>query len=197
MNTIIYEINEKIYINLTNRCSNNCDFCVRNGKETFCDYYLWLEKEPTAQEVISKLDDYMAYDEFVFCGFGEPLYRLDAIVEISKFLKTKNKKTRINTNGQADLITKENAPKILKGLIDTISISLNASTSAKYQDICHCEFGEEGYNSMLRFAKACKEEGLRVVLSIVDCIGEKEIQQSKEIAENLGVELRIREYIEN
>lgn len=196
MNTIVYKIGNKIYMNLTNRCSNNCDFCVRNGKDTFHDYYLWLEKEPTAEEVIAKLGDYMDYDNFVFCGFGEPLYRLDAIIEIAKFLKSKNKNTRINTNGQADLITKENVAKKLKGYIDTISISLNASTAEHYQEICHCEYGEEGFHSMLRFAKACKEEGLKVVLSIVDCIGEQEIKNSKEIAKSLGIELRIREYEE-
>ncbi len=196
MNTTVYTIDDKVYINLTNRCSNSCDFCVRNGKETFCDYYLWLDKEPAAADIISELERYMQYDEFVFCGFGEPLYRLDAIIEIAEFLKSRQKNTRINTNGQADLINHGvDTAKLLKGRIDVIGISLNATTAAKYQEICHCDFGEEGYASLLRFAKACKQEGLRVKLSIVDCISPTEIAQAKEIAKSLGVELRIRKYI--
>ncbi len=197
MNTTVYTIDNKVYINLTNRCSNSCDFCVRNGRQTFYDYYLWLEKEPTAAEVIVKLHNYLEYSDFVFCGFGEPLYRLDAIVEIADFLKSKNKNTRLNTNGQADLIHPGiDTAKLLKDRIDVISISLNATTAAKYQDICHCDFGEEGYKSLLRFAKACKEKGIQVRLSVVDCIGEDEIRRAQEIAEGLGVELRVRKYVD-
>lgn len=196
MNTTVYTIDDKVYINLTNRCSNSCDFCVRNGKDTFCDYYLWLNKEPTADEIIKELEGYMQYNEFVFCGFGEPLYRLDAITEIADFLKGRQKTTRLNTNGQADLINPgTDTAGLLKGRIDIISISLNATSAEKYQEICHCDFGEEGYASLLRFAKECREKGLRVKLSIVDCIGEPEIKKAKEIAESLGVELRIRKLI--
>lgn len=196
-NTIVYEIDKKIYINLTNKCSNNCEFCVRNGRQTFYDYYLWLDKEPTVQEVISELKNYMEYEEFVFCGFGEPLYKLDDIVSIAKFLKTNGKRTRLNTNGQADLICKnQNAAQKLKGLIDIISISLNASTAEEYHKICHCDFGEEGFYSLLRFAEDSKNQGIKVKLSIVDCIEKQEIEKAKEIAQRLGVELRIRKYVE-
>lgn len=197
MNTIIYTIDGKVYINLTNRCSNSCDFCVRNGKETFCDYYLWLDKEPSPEEVISLLEKYMDYNEFVFCGFGEPLFRLDAVVEIAGFLKSRNKTVRLNTNGQADLIQPgRNTPQLLKGLVDVISISLNATNAKKYQDICHCDFGDEGYNSLLRFAKDSKAEGIRVKLSVVDCVGDEEIRRAADIAERLGVELRVRKFVE-
>lgn len=197
-NTIVYKINNKVYINLTNECSNNCEFCVRNGRETFYDYYLWLDKEPDVDEVIEAIKkDYLDYEEFVFCGFGEPLYKLVNVIKISKFLKSQGKRTRLNTNGQADIICKkENVAKSIKGLIDIVSISLNATSAEKYQMICHCAFGEEGYYSMLRFAESCKNEGIRVKLSIVDCIGEEEIEKAKEIAKKLGVELRIREYVE-
>lgn len=197
-NTIVYVYKKKVYINLTNKCSNKCEFCVRNGKETFNDYYLWLKKEPEASEVIEKLKGYLDFDEFVFCGFGEPLYRLDNIIKISQFLKSKGKQTRINTNGQADIICKsDEVAQNIKGLIDIVSISLNATSAEKYQKICHCAFGEEGYFSMLRFAEDCKNAGIKVKLSIVDCIGEEEIQKAKEIAKNLGVELRVREYVKN
>lgn len=198
-NTILYKIGESIYINLTNKCSNNCDFCVRNNKEKFYDYYLWLENEPTAQEVIEQIKaNFLDYNTFVFCGFGEPLYKLKEVIEISQFLKTKNKHVRLNSNGQADKICQnKQVAQQLKGLIDVVSISLNAISAKKYQEICHCVFGEDGYSSMLRFAKDCKESGIKVVLSVVDCIGETEIKKAKEIAQSIGVELRIRQYIES
>lgn len=207
-NTIVYEIGEVIYINLTNRCSNNCDFCIRNDKEKFHDYYLWLEKEPTAKEIIAEINKkYLLYDDFVFCGFGEPLYRLNEIVEVATFLKSNKKNVRLNTNGQADQIcvlgdskTKcgsEMVAKQLKNLVDVISISLNAPTATKYQAICRCVFGEEGFYSMLRFAKACKDECIKVILSVVDCISKQEIVEAKKIASEMGIALRVREYIDN
>lgn len=196
MDTIIYRIGSKAYINLTNKCSNNCDFCVRKSKEKFNDYYLWLEKEPTAEEVVEKVKDFEDCGEFVFCGFGEPLYKLDNIIEIANYLKQKGKKTRINTNGQAGLICGENTAKRIKGKIDVISISLNASNAKEYQKICHSIFGEKGFYAMLDFAKECHEQGTRTIFSIVDSIGKDEIEGCKELAEKLNIELRIRKYIE-
>ncbi len=194
-NTVVYTLNQKAYINLTNRCSNRCDFCIRNGRETFYDYYLWLDKEPSASEVIKQLEPFLSYDEFVFCGFGEPLFRFDVILEVAEYLKSKGKKTRLNTNGQADLILPQrDAAKEIKGLIDIVSISLNASDAEKYQSICHCSFGVEGFYSMLRFAQSCKNQGIKTVLSVVDYIGQEEIEKAKKIARKLGVELRIRKY---
>ena len=71
---------------------------------------LWLEKEPTVQEVINEFEsiNINLYDEIIFCGFGEPTERLDAIIEIAKYLKSinSNTKIRINTNGLGDLIKK-------------------------------------------------------------------------------------------
>ena len=196
--TIVYHYKDKIYINLTNKCSNNCEFCIRNGKEKFYDYYLWLDKEPTAQETIKELEKYMDYQNFVFCGFGEPLYALDTIIEAAKYLKRNNKHTRLNTNGQADLIHKgfssDEIAKKIAGIIDEVSISLNAADAESYQKICHSEFGIEGYASMLRFAKACKENGIKVILTIVDCMGEEQIEKASLIAKKLGAEFRVRRY---
>lgn len=195
MNTILYKIGSKIYINLTNKCSNNCDFCVRNGKTTYYDYPLWLRKEPSAEEVIAKLPAYFDSTEFVFCGFGEPLYALDNVIKIGKYLKDNGKKVRLNTNGQADMIAGEGVAKKLAGSVDTVSISLNASTKEKYQSICHSEFGEEAFDAILKFASECKAAGLKAVLSIVDCVEKAEIEGARRIAARLGVELRIREFV--
>ncbi len=198
MNTIVYRIDNKLYINLTNRCSNRCIFCVRNIKKEYESYSLWLNKEPTADEVIKELDKSLAPDieQVVFCGYGEPLYRLDAIVEICKYLKKKQVSTRINTNGQASLIVGEGVAERLVGFVDKVSISLNATTAEKYQEICKCRFGEDAFFSLLQFADDLVRVGIKVVFSVVSTIGEEEIKKAKEIADVHGAVLRVRTYID-
>ena len=197
MNTIPYVYGDKIYLNLTNKCSNNCEFCIRRNNDGLLDYYLWLDKEPTADEVIADLEKYELdkYDEAVFCGFGEPLYAIDVLIETADWLKAHGVKTRLNTNGQAGLISGPDTALKLKGRIDTVSISLNASDAEKYQKICHCKFNEEGFFEMLRFAVQCKKEGIRTVLSVVDVIGEEEVEKCRKVAKNVGVDFRVRTYV--
>lgn len=197
MNTITYVYGDKIYLNLTNKCSNNCEFCIRRNNDGLLDYYLWLDKEPTADEVIADLEKYELdkYDEAVFCGFGEPLYAIDVLIETADWLKAHGVKTRLNTNGQAGLISGPDTALKLKGRIDTVSISLNASDAEKYQKICHCKFNEEGFFEMLRFAVQCKKEGIRAVLSVVDVIGEEEVEKCRKVAKNVGVDFRVRTYV--
>lgn len=197
MNTITYVYGDKIYLNLTNKCSNNCEFCIRRNNDGLLDYYLWLDKEPTADEVIVDLEKYELdkYDEAVFCGFGEPLYAIDVLIETADWLKAHGVKTRLNTNGQAGLISGPDTALKLKGRIDTVSISLNASDAEKYQKICHCKFNEEGFFEMLRFAVQCKKEGIRTVLSVVDVIGEEEVEKCRKVAKNVGVDFRVRTYV--
>ncbi len=197
MNTITYVYGDKIYLNLTNKCSNNCEFCIRRNNDGLLDYYLWLDKEPTADEVIADLEKYELdkYDEAVFCGFGEPLYAIDVLIETADWLKAHGVKTRLNTNGQAGLISGPDTALKLKGRIDTVSISLNASDAEKYQKICHCKFNEEGFFEMLRFVVQCKKEGIRTVLSVVDVIGEEEVEKCRKVAKNVGVDFRVRTYV--
>ena len=197
MNTITYVYGDKIYLNLTNKCSNNCEFCIRRNNDGLLDYYLWLDKEPTADEVIADLEKYELdkYDEAVFCGFGDPLYAIDVLIETADWLKAHGVKTRLNTNGQAGLISGPDTALKLKGRIDTVSISLNASDAEKYQKICHCKFNEEGFFEMLRFAVQCKKEGIRTVLSVVDVIGEEEVEKCRKVAKNVGVDFRVRTYV--
>ncbi len=197
MNTITYVYGDKIYLNLTNKCSNNCEFCIRRNNDGLLDYYLWLDKEPTADEVIADLEKYELekYDEAVFCGFGEPLYAIDVLIETADWLKAHGVKTRLNTNGQAGLISGPDTALKLKGRIDTVSISLNASDAENYQKICHCKFNEEGFFEMLRFAVQCKKEGIRTVLSVVDVIGEEEVEKCRKVAKNVGVDFRVRTYV--
>lgn len=194
MNTTLYRIGKNVYINLTNRCSNDCVFCLRNGKTEYKSYELWLEKEPETEEIIKNLPAFFDAEEFVFCGFGEPLFAFEKVTEIGAFLRSNGKKVRLNTNGQADLIAGSGAAARLKGAVDTVSISLNASDAEKYQALCRCAYGEEGYYSLLRFAKECKDEGIKVVLSVVDTAGGEEIKKAEDIALSLGVGFRVRHF---
>lgn len=195
-NTITYEINGKLYINMTNRCSNDCDFCVRNGKEEFNGYYLWLDREPTVNEVVKELGDITKYKEAIFCGFGEPMYRYKDIISVAKYIKEKGVKTRINTNGQALLITGENVVEEIAPYIDTINISLNEVSADDYNALCHPIFGEVAYYSLIDFARCCVGKIKRVVLSIVDIIGEEKIKKAQKIADDIGAELKVRKYVQ-
>ena len=190
-----YQIGDSLYLNITNKCTNDCVFCVRRNDDVYEDYELWLKKEPTPQEVIDEIGDPTRYKEIVFCGFGESTMRLDAIKEIARAIKAKGGKVRINTNGLANLYYKRNIAPELEGLVDTVSISLNASNAKDYDKICKSRFGEAAFEGLKEFAKDCKPYIPKVILSVVDSIGPEEIEKCRKIAEELGVTLRVREYI--
>ena len=194
--TITYEIENSLYLNITNRCTNHCTFCVRNNSDGVVNgLNLWLEREPTVDEVledISKLE-ISKYKEFVFCGYGEPMMRTSDLIEICKKLKASyNMPIRINTNGQANLINGYNITPLLKGLVDTISISLNAKDKQEYQALCLSDFGETVFEGILDFTSKCQKYIPHVVLSVVDLISAEDIQMCKQIAEGIGVDFRVR-----
>ena len=197
--TYVYVLDGKIYLNLTNKCSNGCDFCVRNERASYYGNYLWLQKgEPTAAQVIAQINglgDLSRFKEAVFCGFGEPTYRMDVIVEVADFLHEKGLSVRLNTNGQGNLINKRDIIPELVGKIDLVNVSLNASCYEKYQKICRSMFREAGFDGMVEFAKNCKRQGVAVRFSIVDCIGEEEVEACKRLAQSVNVPLYIRNYI--
>lgn len=199
--TITYELGNSLYVNLTNRCSNACTFCVRdkkdnvNGKDN-----LWLDREPEIDEIKAdfKTRDLSKYDAVVFCGYGEPMMRADVVLEIAKWIKeiSPQTKLRINTNGQANLIYKKDITPSLEGLIDAVSISLNAENAEKYQKLCLSVFGEAAYDGLLEFARLAKKYVPEVVLSVVDIMTPDEIEACRKIAEDCGVSFRVRAFIE-
>ncbi|MFQ9924334.1 MAG: TatD family nuclease-associated radical SAM protein [Beduini sp.] len=188
------------YINLTNRCPCECTFCLRQTKEMMKDNSLWLKKEPTTKEVIEELSNYdlTLFKECVFCGFGEPTERLDDLLNIAAYLKQTCPKLsiRINTNGLANLIYETDITPRLKGLIDTISISLNAPTAKEYFELTRSRFGIASFEGMLDFAVKCKRYVPHVIVTVVDIIGEKKISQCQSIADRLGLYLRVRPFEE-
>ena len=200
--TIVYKVKGGLYINLTNRCPCSCKFCIRgNGEGAYGSDPLWLEREPTRQEVIDAIEaaNPLSYSEIVFCGYGEPTERLDDLVEIAQYLKTKYSSLpiRLNTNGLSDLIAGEPTAQRFKGVIDTISISLNASTADAYCEMCRPRFGLKSYEAMLNFTSQVREFVPEVVMSIVATSDtpETEIAACRDICNNLGVSLRVRTYI--
>lgn len=201
MMTITYPVKNGIYVNMTNRCPCACTFCLRkNGDSIFGSDPLWLDREPTVQEICESIDtwDLSKYDEVVFCGYGEPTERLDDLLKVSEYIKSKsNIKIRINTNGLADLIWGEKTAPKLKGLIDTVSVSLNTTNKEDYLKIVRPKFGIESYDAMLSFTKDCTEFVPNVVMTVVDVVTTKEEQEiCKKICESVGAKLRVRPYEE-
>lgn len=208
MNTYVYTIYGNIYINLTNCCSNACEFCVRNHESTMDgrefgshsgegDYDLWLDREPSYKDVTDILDkmDFSRYKEMVFCGYGEPSARFDLVEMLCVYAHERGIKTRINTNGQGNAILgKDIAPRMCR-CIDTINVSLNATDAQSYDRLCHSVYGEKAFDIMLDFAKECVRCGGNVVLSIVDCVPPEQLQKAAEIARDIGAKLRVRKMI--
>lgn len=198
---ISYPIRNSLYLNLTNRCTSECAFCVRYKTDFVKGHNLRLQKEPELAEILNELKDVAKYQEVVFCGFGEPLIRLDLIKEISKNLKSRGIKVRIDTNGHGNLIHKRNILPELKGLVDSMSISLNAENEEKYFKICHPSFGKGTYLKVIEFIKEAKKYIPEINVSVVDLpaaagLPEVDIEKCKSVARELGVGFRLREYDE-
>ena len=199
MMTITYPVSRGIYVNITNRCPCACTFCVRNHKDhVFESDTLWLDREPTIQEICDSLDSWNLeeYEEVVFCGFGEPTERLYDLLEVAKYIKSKsNIKIRINTNGLSDLIWNESTAPKLKGLIDTVSVSLNATNKEDYLAVVRPKFGIDSFDAMLRFTKDCTQYVESVMMTVVDVVTTKEEQEKcREICESIGATFRVRAY---
>ncbi len=199
--TITYIVEDKLYVNITNRCSNRCEFCIRNnGDGAYGSDSLWLEREPTREEILDSIfsHDLLAFSELVFCGYGEPSYRLDDATFVAKKVKEKNPEIiiRINTNGQSDLILGRNTAPDYEGAFDVVSVSLNTPSRERYQQICHSIYGEAAFDAVLRFAGEVKNYVPTVLLSAVkETLNSEEIEQCKRICNDLGVTLRLRDYI--
>ena len=195
--TIIYEVHNGLYVNLTNRCPCACTFCLRQTMDTVGNSGgLWLEHEPSVDEVKKALSgaDMNKYKELVFCGFGEPTERLDALLEIAAFVKKNyNLPIRINTNGMGDLVNGEPIAEKLRGLIDTVSISLNTPNAEEYLKLTRSKFGEKSFDALIAFAKSCVAVIPSVVMTTVDTtISHEEEAQCQAICDSVGATYRIR-----
>lgn len=196
--TFVYAVHGNLYINLTNRCPCNCTFCIRhNGDGAYGSDSLWLEREPTNEEVIKEFEKYSAddFNEIVFCGYGEPMERAEDVSYIGKELKKRfpDKLIRLNTNGLSDKIHGRKTAYLLEGAVDVVSVSLNSGNSEDYNKVTRPKW-EDSFEAMLDFAQECKKYVPQVMFTVVDVISEKEIEESKALSERLGIPLRIRKY---
>ena len=199
-NIIAYPIGDSLYLNLTNRCTNACTFCVRTTTDGGMGYDLWIDKEPTVEEMVDdiKAKGVEGYKELVLCGYGEPTERYDDMLSVVEQIKEYCPvKVRLNTNGHANLIAGKDVTAKMEGLIDIVSISLNAPDENEYFDVCRPVFGENAFSALIDFAVKCKNLGIDVNFSVVDCIGEKKVAKCKRLAKEVGVPLRVRKMIED
>lgn len=194
MDNIVYLFEGGKYINLTNKCENDCDFCIRRNPVGIEGYDLWLKQEPTAAEVIAELEKLGEPYDVVFCGYGEPTLALDALKDVARWVKAHGGTTRLNTNGLANRYWGRNVAEELDGLIDVASISMNEADAEKYDAICHSIYGKEAFDDMLEFAEAAGKTSIKTVLSVVDVISAEDIEKCRKLAEKAGVRLRVREY---
>ena len=198
--TATYRVGNGLYVNLTNKCPCACTFCIRqNGDGVYGSDSLWLEREPTADEVCASIEANLGdCTELVFCGYGEPTERLDTLLEIARRFRAVHPEVpiRVNTNGLSDLIAGESTAHRFEGLVDTVSISLNAATAEEYVALCRPKFGAAAYPALLKFAEETKGFVKDVVLTVV---GTEELTSEKEaacrrVAAECGVPLRVRRF---
>ncbi|NVN91741.1 MAG: YchF/TatD family DNA exonuclease [Desulfuromonadales bacterium] len=193
---IAYRIRNSLYLNITNRCSNHCSFCAKFEDFTVKGYNLLLDGEPSFEEVMSAVGQPdPEIDEVVFCGYGEPLIRLDLVKRVATELKQRGYRIRINSDGQANLVHGRDILPELAGLVDCISISLNAPDAETYCTLCSTPFGDAGFMAVCDFIREAQRHIPLVVASAVTVPG-VDIQACRSLAESLGVQFRVREYAE-
>lgn len=198
-NTYIYELRGKLYFNITNSCDNDCEFCLRGYETGVGGHELWLHYEPTNDVLIEALKNanLQDYSEVTFCGFGEPTQNIDGLFAMAEYMKKHYPKLsiRINTNGLANLSSGEDVTPKLAQLIDSVSISLNATNPQDYQRISRSIYGTKAFDGLLDFAKKANERGIKVVFTVLDNISDDEMDKSKDLAKSVGAKLRIRPFI--
>lgn len=192
--TIVYKIRNFLYVNLTNRCTNDCIFCPREVRPEAQGYNLKLHSEPSAEAIMAKMGDPAAYDQIVFCGFGEPTLRLETLKRLAAYAKKKGGKVRINTNGHGNIINRRNILPELKGVVDEVSISLDADNEEGYMELCRPVFEKGIFEAVIDFAEEAKKYIPSVSMSVVDIPGKVDVEKCRRIAENSGVDFRVREY---
>ncbi|MCX8164750.1 MAG: YchF/TatD family DNA exonuclease [Aquificaceae bacterium] len=192
--TVTYMINNKLYINLTNKCNLHCAFCQRERERNFMvkGYWVWVSRDPSVEEVIREIGEPTRYEEVVFCGYGEPTLRFSALKEIARWVKEKGGRVRVDTNGLMFTFLPREKLKELKGLVDVWSVSLNAPDKETYNEVCR-PAEEYAFEKVLEFIKEAIREGFKVVATAVDYEG-VDMKRTEELAKSLGADFRGRIY---
>lgn len=193
---IAYSIRKSLYLNLTNRCTLACTFCPkRSGNFEVKGHNLKLAQEPNVEDVFRAIGNCEGYDEVVFCGFGEPTLRLELLKVVAKKVKERGIKVRLDTDGLMNIAHDRDALPELKGIIDSVSVSMNAPDAGAYTKICPSKHGEKAFSAMLAFLKEAKKYIPEVTATAVDIPG-IDINACKKLAKELNVTFRLRQYQE-
>jgi len=180
-----YTIRDSIYVNVTNACDAKCTFCPRTHDNfEVKGYDLRRPKDPSEADIVEAIGDPMDYDEVVFCGFGEPMLRLETVKAVARYVKANGGRTRLNTNGHSDLIHKRETAPELVGLIDVVSVSLNAQDRDTFERHCPSAFSPDGFTPMLDFIKSARDAGLEVVCTAVDGLEGVDMEACRRLAED-------------
>lgn len=189
--TLSYRIRDSLYLNVTNRCTNVCSFCARYKSDYVKGHNLKLHHEPSASELCEAIDEPKLYKEVVFCGFGEPLMRLEVVKDTARWIKASGGRVRINTNGQANLVHGRDILPELAGLVDEISISLDAQDAETYDRLCRPRH-ERAWEAVVEFIRDAPRHIPSVTATVVNANG-VDIEKCREIAKGLGVKFRVRQ----
>lgn len=188
---IAYKIRDSLYLNITLRCNADCIFCDRKGEAIVKGHNLRITEEPTAEEVMRAIGDPLKFEEIVFCGYGEPTIRLDVLKEVSRWVKSRNGRVRLNTDGHGNIIHHRNIVPELVGLVDAVSISLNAIDPKRYGELMQID-GERMFPAMIEFASECVKQGFDVTMTIVDLNDGEEAKARKFVETMIGAKFRNR-----
>lgn len=195
----VYWLDDKLYLNITNKCSNRCIFCFRNFKRGVEDFTLKLNHEPSLEEVISELEDALrkrVWREVVFCGFGEPTERLDLLLMIASWIKKRygSMMIRVNTNGHGIVLNKgrDVVAELKTAGVEKVSVSLNAGDEETYDEICKPSFAN-AYTAVLEFIEKAKPT-LNVEVTAVTT-PEIDIHKIETLAQQMNVKFRLRQCV--
>lgn len=200
MADIIYVYGESPYFNITNKCPCSCVFCIRDKKEVIGEAKkMWHDTQPTFEQVRGAIDafDWAKYDHAVFCGYGEPTNELELLIKSAQYMKEKypHVKLRLNTNGLSDLINGKPTARLICENVDAVSVSLNETSSEKYDKITRNIFPGKAFDAMLSFTSDCVKYCDDVRMTVVDVISDEEIAKAKSICESTGARFSVRRFV--
>ena len=192
---VAYRLRNSLYLNITNRCTNACRFCIREYAPGVGGYDLRLHMEPTPEEIVGAIGDAAAYDEVVFCGYGEPTVRWPVVMDVARAIKKAGGVVRLNTNGSANLTQGRDVTAEMAGLVDKISVSVNAPDAATYEQLCRPRAGARAWGEVEKFVAGAKRHVPTVVITAVAAAGVAE-DAMEGLAKKWAVPLRRRRYVD-
>ncbi len=190
---VAYALRGNLYLNITNRCTNQCPWCVRYRSQWLAGYHLELEREPTCEEVIKAVEDAQPHESIVFCGYGEPTERLDIVKRAGAHFRKSGMRVRLDTNGLGSLSAGRDIVPELAGSVDAVSVSLNSASAKEYERICRPAEGAKAHAAAVDFVIKARDTIGDVKVTAVDLPG-VDTEAIRSLARRLGVKFRLRAY---